>query len=672
MAAAMRLCTALFLVAAACSPAAPPAPTPAPAPAPPPVALRFDQIERASFNQLAAELALPLFWTKDDGDGELSPSEVAVLWGIEPTSRAAWVKDGAFTERFESAYGEVIARQAGAAEDGLDEAERARRAALRKELAQGRPTLIHSDFSKASAEDRAIVAHILRAAEIIEALHLEQIGAAALAAELPGDPESRMVFHRNQGPWCVAPQTENDPACTAIAKKPEKVSGLYPAWLQKEKDFCEALKKEPNAEKLRHQFHVVEGEAPGKLRAVPYHQAYAEKMKAISEELKQAAAAIVDPKEKAFQTYLLAAAKAFLDDSWEAADESWAAMGALNSKWYLRIGPDEVYFEPCSLKAGFHVSFARINQDSLAWQKKLDPVKQDMEQALADLAGKPYRARQVSFDLPDFIDIIVNAGDSRSPHGATIGQSLPNWGPVANEGRGRTVAMTNLYTDADSQRSLTEQSSSLLCSMDRFVAEPAPQVMGTVLHEAAHNLGPAHEYAVGGKKDREVFGGPLASMLEELKAQTAALYFTDWLRDRKLLEPDFADQAHVRDVTWAFGHISRGMYDADGRGRPYSQLAAIQLGWLVDQKAVVWHADRKAANGSDLGCFELELEAFPAAVEALMKDVGGIKARGDKARAEVLVKTYVDDKGARKALLETITDRWLRAPKASFVYSIDR
>src|SRR5690606_8286251 len=154
----------------------------------------------------------------------------------------------------------------------------------------------------------------------------------------------------------------------------------------------------------------------------------------------------------------------------------------------------------------------------------------------------------VSFDLPDFIDIIVNAGDSRSPHGATIGQSLPNWGPVANEGRGRTVAMTNLYTDADSQRSLTDQASSLLCSMDRFVADPAPQVMGTVLHEAAHNLGPAHEYEVAGKKDREAFGGPLATMLEELKSQTAALYFTDWLRDKKLLEPDFADQAHVRDV----------------------------------------------------------------------------------------------------------------------------
>src|SRR6476620_46419 len=120
-------------------------------------------------------------------------------------------------------------------------------------------------------------------------------------------------------------------------------------------------------------------------------------------------------------------------------------MGVLNSKFYLRIGPDETYFEPCSRKAGFHVSFARINQDSLEWQKKLEPVKTDLEKAMADLAGAPYKARDVKFHLPDFIDIVINAGDSRDAFGATIGQSLPNWGPVA-DGRGRTVAMTNLYT----------------------------------------------------------------------------------------------------------------------------------------------------------------------------------------------------------------------------------
>src|SRR6185295_10347265 len=136
---------------------------------------------------------------------------------------------------------------------------------------------------------------------------------------------------------------------------------------------------------------------------------------------------------------------------------------------------DETYFEPCNHKAGFHVSFARINQDSVKWQKMLDPLKAEMEGALAALAGPPYKARSVTFHLPDFIDVVLNAGDSRNATGATIGQSLPNWGPVANDGRGRTVAMTNLYTDADSRAALREEVDSLFCkgAVDPEALDPA-------------------------------------------------------------------------------------------------------------------------------------------------------------------------------------------------------
>lgn len=73
-----------------------------------------------------------------------------------------------------------------------------------------------------------------------------------------------------------------------------------------------------------------------------------------------------------------------------------------------------------------------------------------MEKALAALAGAPTRPARGQLQAPGFVDIAVNAGDSRPAFGATIGQSLPNFGPVANEGRGRTVAMTNFYTDPDS------------------------------------------------------------------------------------------------------------------------------------------------------------------------------------------------------------------------------
>src|SRR5262249_1332385 len=159
------------------------------------------------------------------------------------------------------------------------------------------------------------------------------------------------------------------------------------------------------------------------------------------------------------------------------------------------------------------------------WQEKLDPLKTEMEASLAALAGPPYAARDVKFKIPDFVDIALNAGDSRKAFGATIGQSLPNFGPGANEGRGRTVAMTNLYTDPDSIAASRDQAESLYCkdTMGKWTDSAEPQLMSTVLHEAAHNLGPAHQYKANGKIDREAFGGPLASTLEELKAQTAAL-----------------------------------------------------------------------------------------------------------------------------------------------------
>ncbi len=644
-----------------------------PPPPPPPdagVVAKLDRIPRIEFNRLAAERALPIFWISDaNNDGALDPAELALLWGI-PDSGASFIEAGKFTQRLVDAYADLEAAKAGKVSDPAEDA--SRRATVRKELSQGQPTLLRSDFSSASEEDKAIVRNIAAAAQLIEVIHAKQLGAFGLQKDIPADDHaSRMLFYRNQGPWCAAPATENDPNCSALPSKPKKIVGLYPAELQQDPEFCKKLAARKDGEQLLHQFFVVQGSGDD-LKAVPYTEAYAAEMQQISGHLKQAAEAIKSESEAAFKTYLTAAAQSFGDNNWEPADEAWAKMNVNNSKWYLRIGPDEVYFEPCSRKAGFHVSFARINQDSLEWQQKLDPVKTDLEAALAKLAGPPYKARKVTFHLPDFIDIVINAGDSRDAHGGTIGQSLPNWGPVANEGRGRTVAMTNLYTDPDSKNELAKQADSLFCAATRakFTPDTKPQVMSTVLHEAAHNLGPAHEYKVKGKTASQIFGGPMGSMLEELKSQTAALYFTDWLAAKGLISNEMAETAHVRDLAWAFGHISRGMYDAEKKPKPYSQLAGIQFGFLMKEGALNFKAEEKAANGADMGCYELDLTKYAAAAEKLMGIVAKIKGSGDKKGAEALVAEFIDAEGAPQEHMSRVKERWLRAPRASFVYSV--
>jgi hypothetical protein len=230
--------------------------------------------------------------------------------------------------------------------------------------------------------------------------------------------------------------------------------------------------------------------------------------------------------------------------------------------------------------------------------------------------------------------------------------------------------MTNLYTDDDSQRTQSEKMSSLYCAASMKMADPKPAIMGIVLHEAAHNLGPSHDYKVNGKVDTAVFGGPLAATLEELKAQTAALYLPATLVDRHLITAAEADISRVQEVAWTFGQIAQGMYDPQGKPKNYSQLAAIQLGSLLGSGAVEWKPEAPAANGTDQGCYEVHLDKWNAGASELTRQVLQIKGRGDKAAAEALKKRWVDDDGAFKEQRALITSRWLRSPKSSFVYSI--
>jgi len=509
-------------------------------------ATEYKSLARADFNRRAAELFLPVFWREDaNGNSALEAGELAVLVGYPQADRSAWVDaSGSFTAAFDQTYQQMLGTDAQSA----DPAEQQRRKLVLQELQQGRPTLVLTDFQNASAADRNLVQRMLNVAQAVERIYARQKGVFGMQGNIEADDAaSRMLFHRNQSPYCEAPKTESESACSALKTKPPHIVGLYPAEVQSDPKFCDVLAKAPNAAELTSHFSVVvNGEQPGTYRTVPYTEAYREDMETIAKEL-EAAAAGLGSDETALNVYLRAAATSFRTNDWEPANSAWVAMGAQNSKWYVRIAPDEVYYDPCAWKAGFALQLARINPESLDWQRKLDPMKRDMENTIAALAGKPYKAREVNFKIPDFIDVVLNAGDQRSPSGATVGQSLPNWGPVAESG-GRTVAMTNLYTDADSRNQQTALMSSMFCKATNAQASTTPResLIGSLLHEAAHNLGPSHEYKVKGKEDDALFGGTLASTLEEFKAQTTSLYLTDWLGGKGMFSNDEVQKTHLR------------------------------------------------------------------------------------------------------------------------------
>ena len=343
-------------------------------------------------------------------------------------------------------------------------------------------------------------------------------------------------------------------------------------------------------------------------------------------------------------------------------------MSAENSRWYLRIGPDETYFDPCQVKAGFHVSLARIDKGALEWKRKLTPIRQELEERLAKVIGSAYTARQVKFKVPDFINIVLNAGDSRSAIGATVGQSLPNFGPVAAESRGRTVVMANLYTDPDSKADGKKKAELLLSktTLEYYDETSRSHLLDVVLHEATHNFGPYGSTKVGGKLPEEVFGGRMDAILEELKAQTGSLYLPLVLQEKGLITAKEARQLWVSAILWAFGQVSQGLVTSTGKPRTYPQLAAVQLGELTRAGALTFDA----GAGPDSGRFTLVWDKVPAAVTALMKEVGRIKASGDVEAAKTLVGAHTSTEGVGRIQLDLITERVRRFSKASFVYAV--
>jgi hypothetical protein len=620
----------------------------------------YDAIARADFNRWAVRQNLPVYWIADSNANQrIDPYEVAAL--LFYATEGDWSHGPAFTAAFDKAYDQIVAASKAQGPTGEDAR---RRELVAADLDQGRPTLVRSDFTSASADDKAFVGHMLTVAHLIDQLYEKTNGAAALASRLPADPESRSLFRRNRGPKCAGPATEKQPECSAIPGAPKPTVDVYPSELQKSETFCKDLEARKDAKSLLEPFTAVRGDA-AKLIAVPFSDAYKDETTAIAKELTAAADTVKDPSEPALVTYLRAAAKSFTTNDWLPADEAWAKMTVDNSKWFVRVGPDEVYWEPCSRKAGFHLTFARINQGSKDWQRKLVPVQQEMEAKIAERAGAPYTARTVTFHLPDFVDIIVYAGDDRQALTANIGQSLPNVGPVASEGRGRTIAMVNLYTDPDSLAARRAQAESLLdaASMSLYPGTAEPGLLTVILHEATHNLGPMHEYKVRGKIADEVFGGPTASMLEELKAETGALFLLEVLRSKGIIPDQLAQQTYAAAIVWGFGQISQGT----GSDKTYGNVAAIQIGFMIERGVLTWDDKAAAANGRDQGAFTIHTDKLVAVSEEMMKTFAGIKARGDKAAADDLIKRYVDGTVVPQKL---IAERFRRFAKASFVYAV--
>ncbi len=614
-----------------------------------PAAAAPPAIPRDVFNATAAALDAGLVWEADtDGDGYPSPAEMV---------RLGWTPGPALAMADVNAARNAVMRAL-------------RQDAVRRELAQGRATLVRTDLRALPEAEKTFVRHALAAGDLVETLYRIQAG----VAEPPPpnlDPASRALFERNQGPWCVAPETEADPFCNALPTLPPQRWGMWPEERSHDQALCAEVRARPDAARLTDPFVAVRI-ADGNLAAVPTRGLWAKEMDAVAMELEAAAKALDKTKEKALRKYILAAAKGFRTGAWDAADEAWMGMTSRNTRWYLRVAPDEVYWDLCQEKAGFGFTLGLVDRSFLAWNDRLEPLKDAMERALARVVGPQYTPRKVVFRMPEFLRVVQYAGEARSPLGATLGQTLPNWGVVAAAGRNRTMVMTNIRTDPDSVREYAVKAGLLLAAGDlASLPRPDDPALDTLLHEAAHNLGPSGDLVVEGRRVEDHLGGSLSSTLDELWAQTAAIWLTDFLAGKGVLSSEEARRYQTGAVLWAFRHIATGMTTPKGVPKTYAQIAAVQVGSFVDAGALRWVEAPDPATGRPVGRFDIDHDRLPGAAEALLAAAGRAMATGDATAAQALVDRYVTGPGAAGVHMDEIQARLRPFPDIHLVYAID-
>jgi hypothetical protein len=504
----------------------------------------------------------------------------------------------------------------------------------------GDKVLTHSAKDLTDGE-KEMLRHLLEAAKIIEELHMLQLNPKNLEWRdrilKSGTEIERKVFMRYQMPWC---QDSESPACCAIEECPEERIG-YVHWPDDltDEEF-EALGDEKNGRDLLSPFTVVMRNPEGGFNALAYSQTgiFGPRMKKVAKELRAAAENAPDESLKKFLGSRADALESFEPFPYDESDYDWIA---LQGDWEVTVGPYETYKNPHQLKALFEMYIGREDKELTADLAKFKENLQEMENALGDLVGPIYKSRKLDPRIAiRAVDVWMASGDGRRDRGATVAFHLPNRGKSVDEGLYKKVMMIN--HSMAFEEVIEARAGLILEEGQQKYVDIRSDITNVTFHEFSHGFGAYHEMEVktpGGKKMsvKEALK-EYDSLLEETKADTLGLWLVSYQKKKGWLEEEQERRRYVSALMHCLGLMQ---YPLAGT---YPRMVSIQLGWYMDEGAVVW--DEKAER------FAVDFEKIPAAVESLAREVATIQLTGDYGRAEALVGKYIEKKGEKDYALK--------------------
>jgi hypothetical protein len=411
-----------------------------------------------------------------------------------------------------------------------------------------------TDLSALTDSERAMIPLLIEAAEPMNDLFwVQALGDRDSLLSSIEDPELRRFAEINYGPWDRL--ADDQPFLPHTGPKPPGAN-LYPGNMSKEE--FEAAMDAPlgAAEALRSLYTLVRRGPEGRLRAVPYHEAFAERLGVSASKLREAAALAEEP---GLKRYLELRASAILTDEFRESDMAW--MDMKDNALDIVIGPIETYEDKLfGYKAGYE---ALVLVKDKSWSERLAVYATLLPELQTGLPVPDSYKRETPGTESDLnaYDVVYYAGEANAGS-KSIAVNLPNDETVQLEKGTRRLQLKN------SMRAKFDEI--LVPLADVLIAEDQRRHItfdaffgNTMFHEVAHGLGVKNTI-----NDRGTVREALqehASPMEEGKADVLGLYMITTLFDDDVLTDGSVEDHYVTFLASIFRSVRFGASSAHGR-----------------------------------------------------------------------------------------------------------
>ena len=471
-----------------------------------------------------------------------------------------------------------------------------------------------------SAREIQLVHKLVEACGYLENIYWRQSDPEALmlyqslaASKSPRDVELRRYLWINASRFDLI--DNNKPFVGTGPMPPGR--GFYPADLTRAQVEQYVNEHPDQKAAIYNQFTIVRWH-DGKLEAVPYHIAYRTFLDPASRALRAAADLSSDP---AFAKYLRLRADALLTDDYFSSDLAW--LDLQNPKVDIIFAPYETYMDDLlGVKASYGAAVMVRNESE---SKKLELFAKYVPEIQDALPLAPEdRPSKHGLETPmEVVDAPFRAGDLTHGYQA-VADNLPN-DPRVHEQKGSKKMFFKNFMDARVNYIIVPVARKLMEPEQAAKVASDGYLVGTIMHEISHGLGPAYARTAAGKADIREAIGPIYSPLEEAKADVTGMFALQWLVDHGVLPREKLEEYYASYVGGLFRTVRFGIAEAHG------QAEMMEFNYLLERGAVIH--DRRDR-------YVINYQMIPGAMADLTKELLQIEATGDRERAENWFKKY--------------------------------